>query len=201
MGCGDAPCNRVIAHRGSLCVCARIPFHDFRKGDRSQWIGCRQAKILVVEKNTGAKSETSSGADGSYSLPFLTPGPSPLTAELSGFKKYVQEGLNVGTNQRIAIDVALQLGNQVESITVSADVTMLQTATASVGQVIGQNEISVLPMNGRTPLTLAQLSYGVARPLPIRALQDHSTMPAHPGSPWAAARRNRMNCSWMARRT
>ena len=52
-------------------------------------------------------------------------------------------------------------GNQVESITVSADVTMLQTATASVGQVIGQNEISVLPMNGRTPLTLAQLSYGV----------------------------------------
>jgi hypothetical protein len=119
------------------------------------------AKILVVEKNTGAKSETSSGADGSYSLPFLTPGPYTLTAELSGFKKYVQEGLNVGTNQRIAIDVALQLGNQVESITVSADVTMLQTATASVGQVIGQNEISVLPMNGRTPLTLAQLSYGV----------------------------------------
>jgi hypothetical protein len=38
---------------------------------------------------------------------------------------------------------------------------MLQTATASVGQVIGESQIASLPMNGRTPLTLAQLSYGV----------------------------------------
>lgn len=119
------------------------------------------AKVVVTEKNTGAKSETTSGAEGEYSLPFLPPGPYTLTAETGGFKKYVQEGLNVGTNQRIAIDIALQLGNQVESVTVSADAAMLQTATASVGQVIGRNEIEVLPMNGRTPLTLAQLSYGV----------------------------------------
>ncbi len=40
------------------------------------------------------------------------------------FKKYIQEGLNVGTNQRIALDISLQLGNQVESVTVSADVTL-----------------------------------------------------------------------------
>ncbi|MBN8731454.1 MAG: TonB-dependent receptor [Acidobacteria bacterium] len=119
------------------------------------------AKITVVERNTGARSETESGSDGSYSLPFLAPGPYTLSAEVSGFKKYIQEGLNIGTNQRIALDIALQLGSQVESVTVSADVAMLQTATASVGQVIGENEISVLPMNGRTPLTLAQLSFGV----------------------------------------
>lgn len=119
------------------------------------------AKITVVERNTGARSETESGSDGGYSLPFLAPGPYTLSAEVAGFKKYIQEGLNVGTNQRIALDIALQLGNQVESVTVSADVAMLQTATASVGQVIGENEISVLPMNGRTPLTLAQLSFGV----------------------------------------
>ncbi|MBK7928449.1 MAG: TonB-dependent receptor [Bryobacterales bacterium] len=119
------------------------------------------AKITAVERNTGARSETESGSDGSYSLPFLSPGPYTLSAEVSGFKKYIQEGLNVGTNQRIALDIALQLGSQVESVTVSADVAMLQTATASVGQVIGENEISVLPMNGRTPLTLAQLSFGV----------------------------------------
>lgn len=118
-------------------------------------------KIAAVERNTGAKSETASGADGGYSLPFLAPGQYNFSAEMTGFKKYVQEGVTIGTNQRIALDVALQLGNQVESVTVTADVAMLQTATASVGQVIGQNEISVLPMNGRTPLTLAQLSFGV----------------------------------------
>jgi hypothetical protein len=119
------------------------------------------AKVVAVEKNTSARYETNSSGTGEYSLPFLPPGPYSLSVEVTGFKKYIQEGIVVTTNQRISLDIALQLGSQVESITVSADVAMLQTATASVGQVIGENQIAVLPMNGRTPLTLAQLAYGV----------------------------------------
>ncbi len=119
------------------------------------------AAIQAVEKNTGARYDASSGADGSYTLPFLPPGPYTLTAELTGFKKFVQEGLNIGTNQRLNIAIPLQLGAQAEAVTVTADIAMLQTASASVGQVISENQIATLPMNGRTPLTLAQLSYGV----------------------------------------
>ena len=81
--------------------------------------------------------------------------------EIKGFRKHVQEGVTVSTNQRLTIDISLQLGSQTESITVSADVQMLQTASASVGQVIGESQIAVMPMNGRTPLSLAQLSFGV----------------------------------------
>ena len=69
------------------------------------------AKIIIVEINTGAKPETASGTEGEYSLPFLTPGPYTLSAEVPGFKKHVQEGLIIGTNQRIAIDISLQLGS------------------------------------------------------------------------------------------
>jgi hypothetical protein len=119
------------------------------------------ARIVAVEKNTGARYETNSQGSGQYTLPFLPPGPYSLTAEVQGFKKHVQESITVTTNQRISLDITMQLGSQVESITVSADVAMLQTASASVGQVISESQISVLPMNGRTPLTLAQLSYGV----------------------------------------
>ena len=118
-------------------------------------------KVLATEKNTGARAETTSGGEGEYSLPFLPPGPYSLTVEHGGFKKYVQEGITVGTNMRLAIDVTLQVGSQTEAITVSADAAMLQTNSASVGQVIGERQIATLPMNGRTPLTLAQLSYGV----------------------------------------
>ena len=117
--------------------------------------------VVAVEKNTGSRSETSSGAEGEYSLPFLPPGPYTITAERSGFKKHLQEGITVGANQRLAVDVTLQIGSQVEAITVTSDAAMLQTSTASVGQVISQDQISVMPMNGRTALTLAQLSYGV----------------------------------------
>jgi hypothetical protein len=118
-------------------------------------------KIQATEKNTGSKSETTSGAEGEYSLPFLPPGAYTITAEHGGFKKHSQEGINVGTNARLAIDIPMQLGSQTEAITITSDVTLLQTNTASVGQVIGERQIATMPMNGRTPLTLAQLAYGV----------------------------------------
>ncbi len=118
-------------------------------------------QINAVESNTGARFETTSGAEGEYSLPFLPPGPYTLKTDHPGFKKYIQDGIIVGANQRLMIDVKLQIGSQTEAITVTSDAAMLQTNSASVGQVITQDQISVMPMNGRTALTLAQLSYGV----------------------------------------
>jgi hypothetical protein len=73
----------------------------------------------------------------------------------------VQEKLQVGTNQRISQDITLQLGAATESVTVSADAALVSSTTASVGQVISTHQIENLPMNGRTPLSLAQLSFGV----------------------------------------
>lgn len=119
------------------------------------------AKVIATETSTGAKSEASTGGNGEFTLPFLAPGTYSLTAEAQGFKKYTQTGINIGTNQRIAQDITLQLGSQTETVTVEADVALLSTATASVGQVITSQQIQNMPMNGRTPLTLAQLAFGV----------------------------------------
>ncbi len=118
-------------------------------------------KVVAAETQTGAKYEAPTGQGGEYTLPFLPPGPYTITAEITGFRKHVQAGVTVSANQRLTIDIALQLGSQSDSVTVSADVQMLQTASASVGQVIGESQIAVMPMNGRTPLSLAQLSFGV----------------------------------------
>lgn len=84
-----------------------------------------------------------------------------MTVEANGFKKYTQSGITIGTNVRLSQDVVLQVGSQAESVTVTADVALLSTASASVGQVITSSQIENMPMNGRTPLTLAQLAYGV----------------------------------------
>ena len=119
------------------------------------------AKVIAVERATGARYEAVSGAEGEYALPFLSPGPYTLTAEAGGFKKYVQDGIQVGTNQRLTQDVRLDVGAQTESVTVTADVQLLTTSSAAVGQVISSNIVEVIPMNGRTPLTLAQLAFGV----------------------------------------
>ncbi len=119
------------------------------------------AKVEVVESATGARSTVNSGAEGDYVLPFLSPGAYVLSVEAQGFKKYRQEGIQIGTNVRLTQNVALEIGSVQESVTVTADASLLNTATASVGQVITSSQIENMPMNGRTPLTLAQLAYGV----------------------------------------
>ncbi len=118
-------------------------------------------KIIGTQKEMGSKSETVSGADGQFVLPFLAPGLYEVTAELSGFKRYVREGLQVTTDQRMSLDIALDVGQAAESVTVNAEAPMLESSTASVGQVINSRQIESMPMAGRTALVLAQLSFGV----------------------------------------
>ncbi len=118
-------------------------------------------KITATQKETGAKTTTVSSTDGSYNLPFLAPGPYSVAAEAAGFKKYINDNVRVTTNEREQMDIVLTIGGVNESVTVSADASMLETATASMGQVINTRQIENMPLNGRTPLVLAQLAYGV----------------------------------------
>src|SRR3954469_1992792 len=119
------------------------------------------AKVNAVENETGAKFNTVTNTDGTYVLPFLPPGPYAITAEVAGFKKYVNGNVRVTTNEREQTDIILEIGTIDQSVTVSAESSMLETATASTGQVINQRQIENMPMNGRAPLALAQLAFGV----------------------------------------
>jgi hypothetical protein len=98
-------------------------------------------KVVVTSNETGARSETQTNEAGEYTVPFLQPGPYRLTVEATGFKRYVQERIQIGTNTRITQDVTLEVGSQTEAVTVTADAQLLSTATASVGQFIGPQQI------------------------------------------------------------
>ena len=142
------------------------------------------AKIVVSENETGSRSQTVSNADGSYVLPFLPPGSYTVTAEAAGFKKYVSRQVRVTTSEREQVDIALEVGSIDQSVTVSAEGSMIETATASVGQVINTRQIENMPINGRAPLVLAQLAYGVT-PTPTRSSRARSTTRGRRASRWA----------------
>jgi len=118
-------------------------------------------KVVLTQVQIRANHETVSGGDGGYTVPFLPPGAYRLTAEAPGFKRFVRDGLHVSTGDRIALDITLEVGQLAETVTVTADASLLETATASSGQVINERQIENLPMNGRTPLVLAQAAFGV----------------------------------------
>jgi len=119
------------------------------------------AKVVATQVGTGTKSETVSSGDGNYTLPFLAPGTYRISASMSGFKRYLRDGIVIGTNQHIGLDIRLEVGTQADTVTVSSESPLLETASASTGQVLNSRHIDNMPINGRTPLIMAQLAYGV----------------------------------------
>ncbi len=118
-------------------------------------------KIVAVQTTTGAKFDTTSASDGQYSLPFLPPGIYEIGAEANGFKRYVRDNFTVSAGERLALDISLEVGALSETVSVTAEAPVLTTETATIGQVIGSRQVENMPMNGRTPLVLAQLAMGV----------------------------------------
>ena len=118
-------------------------------------------KVVATQTDTGAKFETKSGADGLYTIPFLPPSGYSLTAEASGFKKYDRKGIQLGANERVGLDIEMSIGQMTETISITAEAPVLNTTTASTGQVITTRQIDNMPLSGRTPLALAQLAFGV----------------------------------------
>lgn len=119
------------------------------------------AKIIITEIDTGARVEMVSGGNGQYTAPFLVPGAYQVVVEAPGFKRTVRDRIQISTNTRVTEDFTLEIGSAKEVVNITAEAPLLTTATASTGQVIESRQIENLPMNGRTPLVLAQLAFGV----------------------------------------
>jgi hypothetical protein len=116
---------------------------------------------VALETRTGTRSETVTDSAGQYTSPFLAPGTYDLTAEIAGFKRCQRQGLGLATGEHPVIDIELQLGDVTQNVTVAADTEMIETANASTGQVITSQQVEDFPLNGRTPMMLAQLALGV----------------------------------------
>ena len=95
------------------------------------------------------------------SCPGLRPAIYTVTAEHTGFKKFVNAGLTLQVNQAARLDIALAVGDVTEQVTVSEEASILETETSGRGAVIDSRKIVELPLNGRDYNLLAQLSPGV----------------------------------------
>jgi hypothetical protein len=149
----------------SVCACAAIA-QEYRATLTGRILDAQgavipEARITATNQQTGARSDTTSGPDGVYTIPFLAPGAYTLTVEAPGFKKYVRQNLQLSTGERVGVDVQMEIGQASEAVTVSAEAPLLNTESATVGQVIGSHQVENMPLNGRTPLVLAQLAMGV----------------------------------------
>src|ERR1700722_13605600 len=68
-------------------------------------------KITATETRTGATTTAQSNTAGDYSIPFRAPGIYKITAETSGFKRYVREDVQLGPGDHPVLDVRLEVGD------------------------------------------------------------------------------------------
>lgn len=118
-------------------------------------------RVMATELATRVITETTTNAEGLYTLPALKIGHYRVTAELSGFKRAVADSVEVSAQSRVRVDLHLELGAMTEEVSVSADAPMLQTETSSLAHVLREDEIKELPLNGRNFQQLAVLAAGV----------------------------------------
>ncbi|MGE0885085.1 MAG: TonB-dependent receptor [Blastocatellales bacterium] len=121
------------------------------------------AEIKVTEIRTG-QNYPAITTGGVFIVTKLKPGLYSIAVAVSGFKRFVRNGVVLATGERVRVDIALEPGEISESITISADASLLRSESSSLGQVIEQRKIIGLPLNGRSFIQLVALAPGVAAP-------------------------------------
>ena len=119
------------------------------------------ASVKLINVATNESRETKSNNLGYYSFPLTPPAVYRLEVEASGFKRFVQEAIKLDVGVGTTIDVPLSVGQNTESVTVTAEAGTVESSTSSLGQVIGNQTITQLPLNGRNSYSFAQLVPGV----------------------------------------
>lgn len=119
------------------------------------------AQVTAKEVSTGTISRSATNAAGQYVLPFLQPGTYSLTVTAKGFETVVHPGIILQSQDHPIINLTLKPGEVSQTVTVNATTPLLDLSNASIGSVISTKSVADLPLNGRTPTTLAELAPGV----------------------------------------
>jgi hypothetical protein len=149
-----------------LCAAPRIDAQDVsiasvtgRVADSSGAVVV-SAQVKMIDVDTNEVHVTTTGADGLYSFPSLAIGPYTLNVTAQGFETYEQKGIRLQVNDAPQVNVSLKVGSVSNTVEVQSDATMVQTQQNMVSQVMDQQRIVDLPLNGRDPTQLIIISGG-----------------------------------------
>ncbi len=118
------------------------------------------ATVAATNVGTNVVVTTKTAADGHYALAQVPAGGYTVSCEAPGFKKFVRTGVTLNVGDRATINIALEIGAQAESVTVTADLLTTDTDRSVLSQLMDNKGVSELPLNGRQIFMLVQLSSG-----------------------------------------
>lgn len=121
------------------------------------------ARITATEVNTGIKTTVQSSSNGNYVITPLKIGTYTVSVDAKGFQRVARQGVVLNVQAGVRVDFSLQVGSVTQTVEVSGAPPLVQTTDASLGSVVGSQQVEQLPLNGRRYTDLASLTSGVAK--------------------------------------
>lgn len=119
------------------------------------------AAVTAENIETSFSYSAVSGVNGEWTISPVRIGTYKVTIKSKGFRAAVANSISLDVQQRQRVDVKLEPGQVTETMTVQETAPLLETDTSERGQVINSRTMVGLPLNGRNPVQLAQLTAGV----------------------------------------
>lgn len=136
----------------------------------SQGLAAPGVSVSLLNQSTGIRWQATTDMSGGFLFPALPVGNYEVTCELKGFKKFTQAGVNVDVGRTTSLNVTLEPGDVIETITVEAEPSTLDTETSDIGTSVPRRQIMDLPVpltgSMRNPLNFVVLTPGVSGSIP-----------------------------------
>jgi hypothetical protein len=119
------------------------------------------ATVRALNVATNLERSTVTGGDGRYALPALPPGTYRVSAELPGFARQVHEQVTLSLGTSVDLDFVLPVGGAEETITVLAEAPLVDVQKTAVSNIVSQQQIESLPIDGRNFISFSIITPGV----------------------------------------
>jgi Carboxypeptidase regulatory-like domain/TonB dependent receptor len=117
--------------------------------------------LTINHVGSGQERKLLSDSEGNYAVPSLPAGEYAIKAEIENFKTQIRSSVVLQVGRQTRVDLVLEVGNVNEAVMIEEFPALLQTANAEVGEVIDNQLITELPLNGRQFVDLTLLSDNV----------------------------------------
>jgi len=149
------------------------------------------AKIIATQEGTGFSRTALTDAEGLYVIPSLQPAKYALSVEARGFSTSKNSGIELLADQTLTVNFSLKLGITTEIVVVSGNAVQVDTSTSTLKQVIEQQRLVELPLNGRNAAQLTLLVPGAVNSPGGGA--DQGSTKTFPGAVTISANGSRQN--------
>src|ERR1700681_2420007 len=121
------------------------------------------ATVKITSQGTGITREVKTDGSGHYIAPFLPVSIYTIRVESQGFQTTEQKDIRLQVDEQREVDFTVNPASVSQTVEVSAEQVAVETTNPSLGQVITEQQVADLPLNGRDLVQLATLTPGVTQ--------------------------------------